>query len=109
MYVKQTDSHLYLDPSSCHPYHRTKLIPYSQALKINWTCSENVSDDLRCSEVEGWLIKRNDNPTVARKQIYKARAFFRDTLSDKVKEVKNNNMHVFTLTYHPYIQNFQNP
>ena len=33
LYVKQIDSHQYLNPSSYHPYHCTKSIPYSQALK----------------------------------------------------------------------------
>ena len=42
LYVKQTNSHQYLDASSCHPYHCTKSIPYSQALRINWICSETV-------------------------------------------------------------------
>ena len=83
LHVKQTDSHQYLDPSSCHPYHCTKSIPYSQALRINRICSENISFDLRCNELEEWLIKRNYNPTVVRKQILKARAFSRDTLLDK--------------------------
>ena len=67
LYVKQTDSHQYLDPSSCHPYHCTKSIPYSQALRLNRICSENVSFDLRCNELEEWLIKRNYNPRVVRK------------------------------------------
>ena len=46
LYFKQTDSHQYLDPSSCHPYHFTKPIPYSQALRVNPICSQNVSFDL---------------------------------------------------------------
>ena len=108
LYVKQTDSHQYLDPSSCHPYHCTKSIPYSQALRLNRICSENVSFDLRCNELEEWLIKRNYNPTVVRKQILKARALSRDSLLDKVKEVKNYDRLVLTLTYHPSIKSFQN-
>ena len=52
LYVKQTDSHQYLDPSSCHPYHCTKSIPYSQALRINRIYSENVSFDLQCNKLE---------------------------------------------------------
>ena len=108
LYVKQTDSHQYLDPSSCHPYHCTKSIPYSQALRLNRICSENVSFDLRCNELEEWLIKRNYNPRVVRKQILKARALSRDSLLDKVKEVKNYDRLVLTLTYHPSIKSFQN-
>ena len=108
LYVKQTDNHQYLDPSSCHPYDCTKLIPYSQALRINRIFLENISFDLRCNELEEWLIKRNYNPTVVRKQILKTRAFSRDTLLDKVEEVKNNDRLVLTFTYHPSIKSFQN-
>ena len=75
LYVKQTDSYQYLDPSSCHPYHCTKLIPYSQALKINWICLEKVSFDLWCNKLEEWLIKRNYNLTVVRKQNLKPGLF----------------------------------
>ena len=88
LYVKQTDSHQYLDSSSSHPYHHTKSIPYSRALRINWICSENVSFDLQCSELEDWLIKRNYNPTVVRKQILKTRAFSRDTCYIGLKKIK---------------------
>ena len=59
LHVRQTDSHQYLDPSSCHPYHCTKSIPYSQALRINRICSENSSFDPWCNELEEWSIKRN--------------------------------------------------
>ena len=45
---------------------------------------------------------------MVRKQILKARASSRDTLSDKVKEVRNNDRLFLTLTYHPSIKNFQN-
>ena len=38
LYLKQTDSHQYLDPSSCHLYHYIKSLPYSQALRINRIC-----------------------------------------------------------------------
>ena len=67
LYVKQTDSHQYLDPSSFYPYYCTKSIPYSQAIRINRICSENVSFDLRCNELEEWLIEINYNPRVVRK------------------------------------------
>ena len=70
--------------------------------RINQICSENISFDLRCNELEEWLIKRNYNPTVIRKQFLKARAFSRDTLLYKVKEVRNYDRLVLTLTYLPY-------
>ena len=42
------------------------------------------------------------------KQILKARAFSRNTFLDKFKEVRNNDRVVLTLTYRPFIRNFQN-
>ena len=80
------------------------MIPYSQALRINQICSENVSFDLRFNKLEEWLIKRNYNLTVVKKQILKARAFLRDALLDKIKEVRNNDRLVLT----PSIKSFQN-
>ena len=45
---------------------------------------------------------------MVRKQILKTRAYSRDTLLDKVKEVKNNDRLILTLAYHPSIKSFQN-
>ena len=42
LYIKPTDTHQYLEFSSCHVYHSKKSIPYSQALRFNRICSENV-------------------------------------------------------------------
>ena len=58
LYVKATDSHQYLHSSSCHPYHCKKGIPYSQALRLNRICSDPISFDRRCNDLEKWLIER---------------------------------------------------
>ena len=55
MFVKP---HQFLDPSSSHPYHCKKRIPYSQALRLNRTCSDNESFDKSCKDLEGWLMER---------------------------------------------------
>ena len=56
--VKPTDTHQFLDPSSSHPYHCKKGIPYSQALRLNRICSDNESFDKLCNDLEGWLMER---------------------------------------------------
>ena len=54
LYIKPTDTHQYLEFSSCHVYHSKKSIPYSQALRFNRICSENRFFG-RCTQIECWL------------------------------------------------------
>ena len=61
LFVKPTDTHQFLDPTSLHPYHCKRGIPYSQALRLNWICSDNVNFDKRCNDLEKWLIGRSYN------------------------------------------------
>ena len=58
LYVKPTDTHHYLDSSSCHPYHCKKSIAYSQAFRLNRICSNNAFFDQRCNELEHWFHER---------------------------------------------------
>ena len=52
-FVKPTDTHQFSDPSSSHPYHCKKGIPYCQDLRLNRICSDNDSFDKRCNDLEG--------------------------------------------------------
>ena len=40
LFVKPTDTHQFLDPTSCHPYHCKKGITYSQTLRLDRICSD---------------------------------------------------------------------
>ena len=93
LYVKPTDSHQYLHSSSCHPYHCKKGIPYSQALRLNRICSDPISFDRRCNDLEKWLIERGYSEREVRKQILRARGFSRDSLLDREyqRRTKQNN------------------
>ena len=61
LFVKPTDTHQFLDPTSSHTYHCNKGIPYSQALRLNRICSDNTNFDKRCNDLEKWLIERGYN------------------------------------------------
>ena len=51
-FVKPTDTHQFLDPTSSNPYHCKKGIPYSQRF-----CSDNANFDKRCNDLEKWLME----------------------------------------------------
>ena len=61
LYVKETDSHQYLHPLSFQPYHCVKSIPYSQALRLNRICSNNIfyDTDIWLSSTEQYLMWGN--------------------------------------------------
>ena len=41
--VKPTDKHQFLDPTFCHPYQCQKDIPYSQTVRINKICPDDIN------------------------------------------------------------------
>ena len=73
LFVKPTDTHQFLDPTTCHPYLFKKGIPYSQDLRLNMICSDNETFDRRCNNLEKWLMERGCNEKMIRKQILSAR------------------------------------
>ena len=105
LYVKATDSHQYLHSSSCHPYHCKKGIPYSQALRLNRICSDTISFDRRCNDLEKWLIERGYSEREVRKHILRARGFSRDSLLDRENTREEQNKITFNLSYYPVFYN----
>ena len=83
LYVKAADSHQYIRFYSCHPCHCKKGITCSQALRLNRICSDPISFDKRCNDLEKWLIERSYSEREVRKQILRARGFSRDSLLDR--------------------------
>ena len=79
-YIKPTDTHQYLEFSSCHVYLSKKYVPYTQDLRFNRICSENTFFNNRCNKLECWLKHRGYNEKVVRQQILKARKFTREDL-----------------------------
>ena len=73
LYIKPTDTHQYLHASSYHVYQSKKSVPYSQALRLNRICSENLFYDKHCNELEVWLKEWGYRDKLVRQQIRKAR------------------------------------
>ena len=57
-FAECTDKHQFLDPSSSHPYHWKRRIPYSQAVRLNRTSSDIKIFDKHCNDFERQLLER---------------------------------------------------
>jgi len=108
LYVKPTDTHQYLEASSCHVYHSKIAIPYSQALRLNRICSEPSFFDHRCNQLEQWLKARGYNDKLVRNQILKARKHRRDDLLLRERTKSSAKKLVLNITYHPAFAKFKN-
>ena len=107
LYVKPTDSHQYLQSSSCHPFHCKKGIPYSQALRLNRICSETSSFDKRCNDLERFLLERGYSSKLVRQEILQARKIPRNELLDKKKSQGNDSKLTFDVTYYPVFRHLK--
>ena len=69
LYIKSTDTHQYLDATSCQVYDSKRSIHYSEALGLNRVCSESLSYNKRCNELEVWLMEREYDDKLVRKHV----------------------------------------
>ena len=108
LFVKSTYTQLFLDPSSFHPYHCKKGIPYSQALRLKRICSDNESFGKRCNNLEGWLIERGYNGKMIRKKMLRAREHSCKVLLEREKSETSETRLMFNIIYYPVFQNIRN-
>jgi hypothetical protein len=64
LYSKPTDKHQYLSPSSCHPKHCFKSIPFSQAISLKRICSTIETTKQRLGDLRHHLKRRGYNDKV---------------------------------------------
>ena len=84
----------------CHPFYSKKVIPYSQAIRLNRICSNNKLFDKRSNNLEEYLLERGYSEKMVRKEILRARAIPRDALLEKVHNQEKQNKITFNITYH---------
>ena len=103
LFCKSTDTHQYLQKSSCHPCHVKKAIPYGQALMSRRICLDEKKFRTRSEELVGWLVDRGYKEDFVREQIGKAsnldRAALFDQKSSHSSEKKDHIPSV--LAFHP--------
>ena len=100
LYRKPTDRCQYLLPSSSHPPHVIKNIPYSLCHRIVRICSEKPTLTKRLDELKDFLLSRNYDKKLIDSSIAKALNLERSEALKKV-ERKETIRPVFVTTYHP--------
>ena len=80
LYTKPTDSHQYLLPTSCHPPHCSKNIPYSLALRTRRSCSDDETFENRSKDLSEQLKQRGYQKQVIDQAIEKVRHMERQNL-----------------------------
>ena len=102
VYSKPPDSHLYLPPSSSHPRHVFKAIPFGVALRVRRNCSEDNFLSKRCEEYNGYLVNQGYPVNLVDSQFSKALIIPRtELLKQKVRASKK--IFPFVTTFNPLL------
>ena len=80
VYSKPTDSHLYLPPSSAHPKHAFRAIPYGVATRLQRNCCQQSFLAERTTEYKGYLMNQGYPSKLVDDQFRKASTISRSDL-----------------------------
>ena len=68
MYSKPTNSFTYVLLSTCYPFKNIRNVPKGFALRLRGICNTNEKYNQHSSEYQNYLIGREYNPTLVKKQ-----------------------------------------
>ena len=101
LYTKPTDTHQLLHHSSCHPNHMKRDIPYGQALRLHWICSEETFFANRLGELETHLLDRGYKRGEIESHVNRVKGLDRRDLLDRSQNEEDDSRIPLVLTYHP--------
>jgi hypothetical protein len=107
LYRKKTDKVQYLLPSSCHPAHTFRGVPYSLALRLIRICSDKDDLEKRLTELKDMLLSRRYNKNIVNNAIEKAKNLDRKEILKKTNKPKTDRV-VLAITYHPKLPSVSN-
>ena len=102
LYKKKTAEVQYLLPSSCHPGHITRNIPYSLAYRLLRICSKRETFKLRLEELRQDLLLRSYKHKIIEDAFKRIMQIERSEAIKRVNKVKKDNT-VLATTYHPFM------
>ena len=100
LYRKPTDRCQYLLPSSCHPSHITKNIPYNLCNRLLRICSNRETLKIRLDELKILLLTREYRERSVDEAIQRVLKMNREEAL-QYKPKKENNRTISVLTYNP--------
>ena len=100
LFKKSSDRVTYLQPSSCHPGHICKNIPYSLGYRLKRICSSEETFQIRLKELSVDLQSRGYSVKVIKNSFGKLKSLTREKALEKVTKKADNNIKL-TLTYDP--------
>ena len=105
VYSKPTDSHLYLPPSSSHPRHVFKAIPFGVALRLRRNCSKDDFLSNRCKEYKSYLVNQGYPVKLVDNQFLKALTIPRKDLLKQKLVRASKKIFPFVMTFNPMLPN----
>ena len=111
IYSKPTDTHQYLDHSSCHRNHVKKGVPYGQALRLRRICDSDEVFQERSKEMKGHFIKREFKRNLIDSQFEMAKGKNRDGLLHRdirSKDRIGTKMIPLVMNFHPALSGMGN-
>ena len=73
VYAKPTNSFIYVLPSTCYPKKSINKVPKGIALRLGRICDSDEKFDIRSSKYQNYLIARDYNPSLVKKQFHSVR------------------------------------
>jgi peptide-methionine (R)-S-oxide reductase len=107
LYRKETDKVQYLLPSSCHPAHIFKSVPYSLALRLLQICSDKDDLSKRLTELKEMLLSRRYNKNIIKESIEKVTKLDQMEILKRANKPKTDRV-VLAITYHPKLPSVSN-
>ena len=106
LYSKPTDSHLYLDNSSCHPEHVIKNIPKGQFLRLRRICSDTTDFIRECNRYIAYFIARGYDKDKLYETSREVLRLDRNSLLTTNRNIdkKQHDQSIFITTWHPSLR-----
>ena len=108
LYVKPGRKCNYLLPSSSHPSHICKNIPFSLALRIKRICSDNIDFLKQLDNLKITLLSRGYRNNFVSEAFEKVKAIERNVALQKTTKNENVKRIALTLPYDPRLPNISN-